>query len=70
MIGGRRWRPSPIYCNGHDKLGIMAGRLTKFVGAWRYLWITVPVILMLAFTIAMELLASATDDVWVKGLGA
>ena len=48
----------------------MAGRLTKFVGAWRYLWITVPVILMLAFTIAMESLVSTADNVWFRGLVA
>jgi len=66
VIGGRRWRPSSL----DDKLEIMAGRLTKLVGVRRYLWILVPVILMLAFTVAMEFLASATDDVWVKGLGS
>ena len=70
MIGGRRWQPSPNYCNAYHKLGIMAGRLTKFVGAWRYVWITVPVILMLAFTIAIEFLTSTADNVWFRGLVA
>ena len=48
----------------------MAGRLAKLVGTKRYLWILVPVILMLALTIAMEFLASATDNVWARGIVA
>lgn len=34
----------------------------------RYLWVLVPVILMLALTVVMELLVSATDNVWARGL--
>jgi membrane protease YdiL (CAAX protease family) len=40
----------------------------KFAGARRYLWVFLPVILMLALTVAMELLASTSEDAWAKGV--
>ncbi len=41
-----------------------------FVGLRRYLWLLVPVVLMLALTVAMESLVSVTDNVWAKGIVA
>ncbi len=32
------------------------------------MWVLVPVILMLTLTVAMEFLASATENIWVKGI--
>ena len=41
-----------------------------FVGIRRYIWLLVPVVLMLALTVAMESLVSVTDNVWAKGIVA
>lgn len=49
---------------------MMTGGVEQLVRATRYLWVFVPVILMLAFTVAMELLVSATTSAWVKGIVA
>jgi membrane protease YdiL (CAAX protease family) len=48
----------------------MVGLPAKFIEGQRYLWVLVPIFLMLALTVVMEYLASMTDNVWVKGIAS
>jgi membrane protease YdiL (CAAX protease family) len=44
--------------------------LAKLIVVTRYLWLLLPVILMLALTIAMELLVSELNSIWLKSIVA